>query len=79
MYIKLEDFAYFEDLSKTLKEEQRKNFIALLKKITKEKEVDKIVIVTDEYLNTHGINPSDFITKTQIKKLYKEVKSGKPS
>lgn len=77
MYIKKEDFSYFEGLYKSFDEEKRKRFMdALLKSGVKRSggDIAKIQVVSDEIFDREGIDPKDFITRTMIKKAYKEAK-----
>lgn len=77
MYIKKEDFNYFEELYKSLEETKRKRFLdILLKEIGKRagENIKKIQVVGDEIFNERGIEPHEFITRTMIKKAYKAAK-----
>mgnify|MGYP001587402806 FL=1 len=77
MYIKKEDFNYFEELYKSLEETKRKRFLdILLKEIGKRagEYIKKIQVVGDEIFNERGIEPHEFITRTMIKKAYKAAK-----
>jgi len=79
MYIKKEDFSYFEGLCKSLDEGKQKNFLdALLKAGVKRSGeiISKIQVVGDEIFDERGIDPSEFITRTMIKKAYKAAKEG---
>ena len=78
MYIKKEDFKYFEELYKSLEETKRKKFLdILLKEIGKKagEYVKKIQVVGDEIFDERGIEPHEFITRTMIKKAYKAAKA----
>jgi len=80
MYIKKEDFSYFEGLHKSLDEEKGKRFLEILVKEAGKKageDVSKIKVVGDEIFDVQGIEPGEFITRTMIKKAYKEAKEGK--
>lgn len=77
MYIKKEDFNYFEELYKSLEETKRQRFLdILLKEIGKRagENIKKIQVVGDEIFNERGIEPHEFITRTMIKKAYKAAK-----
>mgnify|MGYP001609928414 CR=1 FL=1 len=77
MYIKKEDFSYFEELYKSLEETRRKKFLdILLKEIGKKagEDVKKIQVVGDEIFDERGIEAHEFITRTMIKKAYKAAK-----
>jgi len=77
MYIKKEDFSYFEGLYKTLDEEKKNKFLDILKKAGSKKigqDVGKINVVDDRIFDERGIEPGEFITRTMIKKAYKEAK-----
>ena len=82
MYIRKEDFAYFESLCKSL-QDQRKNdqrkerFLNILVKTGTDRtgqEVGKISVVDDSVFDERGIEPKELITRTMIKKAYKEAK-----
>ena len=77
MYIKKEDFNYFEKLYKSLEEKKKKSFLDILLKSTGKKsgqDIAKIEVVGDEIFDTHGTEPGDFITRTAINKAYKEAR-----
>jgi len=80
MYIKKEDFNYFEGLYKSLDEAKRKKFLDILVKAGSKRigeEISKINVVGDEIFDVQGIDPGEFVTRTTIKKAYKEAKEGK--
>ncbi len=80
MYIKKEDFGYFESLYKELGDSDKKRFLDILRKSVGKKagtEILKIQVVGDEIFDERGIEPGEFVTRTMIKKAYKEAKSGK--
>lgn len=80
MYIKKEDFSYFEGLHKSLDEEKGKRFLEILVKTGSKRigeDIRKIQVVGDEIFDSRGIEPHEFITRTMIKKAYKEAKEGK--
>ena len=77
MYIKKEDFSYFEGLYSILDEERKKRFVDLIRKEGGKRaggEVWKIPIVDDSIFDERGIDPNEFITRTMIKKAFKEAK-----
>jgi hypothetical protein len=77
MYIKKEDFNYFEGLYKSFDEAKRKRFLeALLKAGSKRigTDIAKIQVVGDEIFDERGIEAWEFITRTMIKKAYKAAK-----
>ena len=80
MYIKKEDFSYFEGLHKSLDEAKRKRFLDILIKQAGKRsgeDVGKIQVVGDEIFDSRGIEPQEFVTRTMIKKAFKEAKEGK--
>lgn len=80
MYIKKEDLSYFENLSKSLDEEKRKIFLNIILKAVSKKigaEVGKVSVVDDSIFDERGVEPQQFITRTMIKKAYKEAKEEK--
>jgi hypothetical protein len=80
LYIKKEDFNYFESLYKSLDEAKRKRFLDILVKVGSKRageDISKIKIVGDEIFDVQGIEPGEFITRTMIKKAYKEAKEEK--
>ena len=82
MYIRKEDFAYFESLCKSLpdqkKNDQRKeSFLNILLKAGTDRtgqEVGKINVIDDSVFDERGIEPQQLITRTMIKKTYREAK-----
>lgn len=77
MYIKKEDFNYFEGLYKGLDEAKRKKFLDILVKAGSKRvgmDITKIQVVTDDIFDVRGIEPGEFITRTMIKKAYKAAK-----
>lgn len=80
MYIKNDDFSYFENLFKSLDEGKRKSFLNILLKSGSKKtgaDVGKIRVVDDSIFDERGVEPHEFITRTMIKKAYKEAKEEK--
>lgn len=79
MYIMKDDFNYLEGLHKSLDEAAKKKFMdALLKNANKRagEEIGKINVVDDSIFDRKGIEPHEIITRTMIKKAYKEAKGG---
>jgi hypothetical protein len=79
MYIKKADFAYFETLCKDLDEAKKKKFMKIIRKEAGKRtgeDIGKIQVVGDEIFDTRGIEPGEFVTRTMIKKAYKEAKEG---
>ena len=79
MYIKKEDFQYFEGLCKNMDETMEKKFLNALHKAGCKRigeDVAKIQVVDDDILNEQGIEPKEMITRTMIQKAYKTVKEG---
>ena len=80
MYIKKEDFGYFEGLHKSLDEARRKKFLDILLKAGSKKigeDISKIQVVDDSIYDERGIEPGEMITRTMIKKAYKEARGDK--
>ena len=79
MYIKKADFAYFETLCKDLDEAIKKKFMEIIRKEAGKRtgeDIGKIQVVGDEIFDTRGIEPGEFVTRTIVKKAYKEAKEG---
>ena len=79
MYIRKEDFAYFESLCKSLINQRKERFLNILVKAGTDRtgqEVGKINVIDDSVFDERGIEPKEFITRTMIKKAYKEAKGG---
>ncbi len=79
MYIKKEDFKYFEGLYKTLEKTKQKRFLNILLKTAGKRageDISKIKIIGDEIFDVQGIEPGEMITRTMIKKAYREAKGG---
>ncbi|MDA8433297.1 MAG: hypothetical protein M0Z60_10100 [Nitrospiraceae bacterium] len=77
MYIKKRDFSYLETLARSLDEGQRKRFLEILPKAGGKRsgeDIKKIDVVGDEIFDVQGIGPGQFITRTIIKKAFKEAK-----
>ena len=79
MFIREEDFSYFDRLYKSLDASQREKFLSVLLKASGERSgetVSKINVVGDEIFDSRGIEPREFITRTMIRKAYKAAKEG---
>ncbi|MBA4391732.1 MAG: hypothetical protein C0399_12465 [Syntrophus sp. (in: bacteria)] len=77
MYIKKEDYSYFETLCKSLDEAGRKGFLEILLKTAGKKagtDISKIQVVGDEIYDVRGIEEGQMLTRTMIKKAYKAAK-----
>lgn len=80
MYIKKEDFGYFEGLYKSLDETKRKRFLDILLKAGSKRigeDISRIQVVDDSIYDERGIEPGEMITRTMIKKAYKEARGDK--
>ncbi len=78
MYVKKEDFSYFENLCKDLEEAKKKKFMELIRKEAGKRtgDIGKIRIVGDDIFDSRGIEPGEFIRRTMIKKACKDAKEG---
>lgn len=78
MFIKKEDFKYLETLCLGLDGETRKRFLKLLAQAASvragEDLLGKIKVVGDEIIGEQSTEPSEWVTRTMIKKAYKEAK-----
>jgi len=80
MYIKKEDHHYLMGLFNSLDDVRQQRFINQLIKVGSEKvgaDITKIKIFDDSIYNVQAIDPSEMITRTMIKKVYRAVKEGK--
>ena len=81
MFIKENDFKYFDGLYQSLDQERRKKFLKILFKAgsqrSGEEEIKKIQVVGDEIFDVQAVAREEFVTRTMIKKAYKAVKEGK--
>lgn len=80
MFIKNEDFDYLKKLMEGMNEERKKRLMETLVKMGGKRicaEVGKIKVVGDDIYDRQGVDPKDFITRTMIKKAFKEVKNDK--
>jgi len=79
VFITPEDFRYLEGLHATLDATRRERFMAALlgKAAAAEggKQLhERIRVVGEEIYNERGVDPKEWITRTMIKKAYKEAK-----
>jgi hypothetical protein len=78
MFIKENDFSYLEGLYKGLDEERRKKFLNILLKTgskrSGEEDIKRIEVVDDRIFDLPAIESGEFITRTMIKKAFKEAK-----
>lgn len=78
MYIAQEDFQYLETLIKGLDEGTRKAFHERLAREADgkagTKDVGKIKVVGEDIRDRQGIDPGEWMTRTMIKKAYREAK-----
>lgn len=61
------------------KEDKRKKFLDIILKSLGKKtgeDISKIMIIGDEIFDIQGIEPEEIVTRTLIKKAYKEAKEG---
>jgi hypothetical protein len=80
MYIKEQDYRYFENLSKEFDEKKKEKFMKLIREVAKKKtgkDVEKIKIIDDKFLMAQSIEDNEILTKTMIKKAYKLLKEEK--
>lgn len=78
MFIKKEDYKYLEVLCQSLDGDTRERFLKILTKSASvragEDVLSKIRVVGDEIVGERGTDPSEWVTRTMIKKAYKEAK-----
>ncbi|MBI3391732.1 MAG: hypothetical protein HY039_00945 [Nitrospirae bacterium] len=78
MYIAQEDFRYLETLMKGLDEETRRAFHDRLSREAAGKagkmDIGKIKVVGEDIRDRQGIDPVEWMTRTMIKKAYREAK-----
>jgi hypothetical protein len=78
MFIKERDYDYFLALHESLDADTRKRFMAHFLKAVKAKTGEDlqraIRVVTDQVLDERAIEPEEWVTRTTIKKVYKEIK-----
>ena len=76
MFIREKDFRYLEGLYKGLDEERKKRLLKILLKAgskrSGEEDIKKIEVVDEEIFALRAIDPGEFITRTMIKKAYRE-------
>ena len=75
MLIKREDYTYLDGLYKTLTPPQQERFMtSLLGKGRAGELSERVRIVGDEIYGEQGVDQKDWVTRTMIKKAYKEAK-----
>jgi hypothetical protein len=75
VFIKREDYTYLEGLYRTLTPAQQERFMAsLLGKGKTGDLAERVRIVGDEIYGEQGVDQKDWVTRTMIKKSYKEAK-----
>jgi hypothetical protein len=75
VFIKREDYTYLEGLYRTLGPAQQERFMtSLLGKGRPGELSERIRIVGDEIYGEQGVDPKDWVTRTMIKKAYKDAK-----
>jgi hypothetical protein len=73
--IKREDYTYLDGLYKTLTPPQQERFMtSLLGKGRTGELSERVRIVGDEIYGEQGVDQKDWVTRTMIKKAYKEAK-----
>jgi len=77
VFIKREDYAYLEGLYRTLAPAQQEQFMTSLLGKDKTGELgERVRIVGDEIYGEQGVDQKDWVTRTMIKKAYKDAKQG---
>jgi len=77
VFIKREDYAYLEGLYRTLAPAQQERFMtSLLGKDRAGELAERVRIVGDEIYGEQGVDQKDWVTRTMIKKAYKDAKQG---
>ena len=78
MYIKKDDFNYLKTLYDGLDADTRKRFLKLISQTASDRHgeelLSKIKVVGEEIIGEKATESSDWITRTMIKKAYKEAK-----
>jgi hypothetical protein len=78
MFIRERDYDYFLALHGSLDQDRQKRFMAQFLKALKAKTGEDFQratrVATDKVLDEQGIEPEEWVTRTMIKKVYKEVK-----
>ncbi len=77
MYIKKEDFLSMDGLYRTLDSKGKKEFIQQIMKaygIKPDEKEGVVRIVEDDIFDRQAIAPEEFVTRTMIKKIYREIK-----
>ena len=78
MYINKEDHEYFMGLLKSLDEAGQEKLVNQLRKAASDKvgaDISKIKVYDDSIFDVQAIDPSEIVTRTMIKKAYKEIKA----
>lgn len=77
MFIKREDYQYLEGLCKSLSAPQQERLMtALLGKDRSGSLGERVRIVGEEIYDSQGVEQKDWITRTMIKKAFKDAKQG---
>jgi hypothetical protein len=77
MFIKREDYQYLEGLCKSLSASQQERLMAaLLGKDRTGSLAERVRIVGEEIYNEQGVDQKDWVTRTMIKKAFKDAKQG---
>ncbi|MDA8089309.1 MAG: hypothetical protein M0Z61_03670 [Nitrospiraceae bacterium] len=80
MYIKEVDFKYLEGLYRRLDAEEMEKFLKALLKAgslrSGEEAISRIKVVRGDFFDTQAVGPEEMITRTMVKKAYKEAKGG---
>jgi hypothetical protein len=78
MFITREDYRYLEGLFESLSPVQREHLMSRLlgKNASGSGLAGRVRIVGDEIYDEQGVDAKDWITRTMIKKAYKEAKAG---
>ncbi len=77
MYIRKEDFNYFKSLHNGLDEVKRRKFLEIIEREASNKMggyISKIQVVGNEIYDERGFEPGEMITRTMIKKAYKQLR-----
>jgi Trp operon repressor len=77
MFIKREDYQYLEGLCKSLSPSQQERLMTtLLGKDRGGSLAERVRIVGEEIYDSQGVEQKDWITRTMIKKAFKDAKQG---
>lgn len=75
MFIKREDYQYLDGLCKSLSSAQQERLMtALLGKDRVGSLAERVRIVGEEIYDTQGVDQKDWVTRTMIKKAFKDAK-----